>query len=184
MNMKNQKTLAIVQGALIAALYVVLTYAQEMLLPQTTSMAVQFRASEMLTMLAVLTPTAIPGLTVGCVLANLVSVGSLPIDMVMGSLATLIATFCMWKLRNIRIKGLPILSALMPALFNGIIVGWEIEAFFIEGGFHFGSFLIQVGLVALGELGVCFILGLPFFKAVEKTGVLKLRKAESEGTTE
>ncbi len=122
--------------------------------------------SEVLTLAAVLTPDAIVGLTLGCVLANLVSVSALPIDTVMGSLATLIATFLMWKLRNVRIASLPVLSALMPAVINGIIVGLEIELFYIEGSFHFTSFLIQAGLVALGELGVCIALGLPFFKAI------------------
>ncbi len=165
----------LVQAALIAALYVVLTYAQELLLPGTTSMAVQFRVSEVLTLAAVLTPDAIVGLTLGCVIANLVSVSALPIDMVMGSLATLIATFLMWKLRNVRIASLPVLSALMPALINGIIVGLEIEIFYIEGSFHFTSFLIQGGLVALGELGVCIVLGLPFFKALEKTRIFGAR---------
>lgn len=175
--MKNTKTLAIAQSAVIAALYVVLTYAQELLLPNSTSMAVQFRASELLTMTAVFTPSAIPGLTLGCIIANLVSVNSLPIDMVMGSLATLLATLLMWKFRNVRFKGLPLLSTIMPALLNGLIVGWEIEVFFIEGSFRFGSFLLQAGLVALGELGVCVILGLPFLKAMERTGVVKKLQA-------
>lgn len=170
---KNKGTMYLVQSAVIAALYVVLTYAQELLLPGTTSMAVQFRASEVLTMLALFTPAAIPGLTVGCVLANIVSMGALPVDMVFGSLATLLAALCMYRLRGVRIKGLPVLSALMPALFNGVIIGLEIEVFFIEGPFHFGSFLIQGGLVALGELGVCLILGLPLVLVLERTKLIK-----------
>ena len=55
--------------------------------------------------------------------------------------------------------GYPLLSLLMPAVFNGIVIGWEIEVFFIEGKFHFASFLTQGGLVALGELGVMLVLG-------------------------
>ena len=47
----------------------------------------------------------------------------------------------------------------MPALWNGVIVGWEIETFFIEGDFIFADFLLQGGLVALGELGVMLTLG-------------------------
>lgn len=166
---KNKGTMYLVQGAVIAALYVALTYAQELLLPGTTSMAVQFRASEALTMLALFTPAAVPGLTVGCVLANIVSLGALPVDMVFGSAATLLAALCMYRLRNVRIKGVPLLSALMPALFNGVIVGLEIEIFFIEGPFHFGSFLVQGGLVALGELAVCIVLGLPLVLVLERT---------------
>jgi len=169
----NKKVLFLVQAALIAALYVVLTYAQEMLLPGTTSMAIQFRASEALTMLAVFTPAAIPGLTVGCVLANLINVNALPVDMIMGSAATLLAALCMYLLRKVCVKGLPLVSALMPAIFNGVIIGLEIEIFFIEGPFHFTSFLIQAGCVALGELAVCFTLGLLLTYAIKKRGLDK-----------
>lgn len=167
--MKNKKkTMYLVQGAVIAGLYVAMTWAQETLLPGTTSMAVQFRVSEILTMLALFTPAAIPGLTIGCVLANLLSTGALPVDMIFGSLATLLATFAMYKCRNIRFKGIPLVSAIMPALFNGVIIGWEIETFFIDGSFHILSFLTQAGLVALGEIGVLFVLGIPFAMLIEK----------------
>lgn len=158
--MKNKKIQFIVQTAIIAAMYAALTYAQNALLPGTTSAAVQFRVSEALNVLALFTPAAIPGLTIGCVLSNLVNIGAgLPLDMIFGSLATLGATTCMYFMRKIRIKNYPFLAFLMPALWNGIIVGWEIETFFIDGPFLFSDFLIQGGLVALGELGVLFILG-------------------------
>lgn len=170
---KKKSTLYLVQGAVIAALYVTLTYAQELWLPGTTSMAVQFRASEVLTVLAFFTPAAVPGLTAGCVLANLVNVGALPVDMILGSAATLLAALCMYRLRGVRIKNLPVLGIIMPALFNGVIIGLEIELFFIEGPFHFGSFLVQGGLVALGELGVCLILGLPLTALLERTKLSK-----------
>lgn len=168
---RQKSTLYIVQAAVIAALYVVLTMGQEMLLPSTTSMAVQFRVSEALTMLAVYTPAAIPGLTVGCFVSNLLNVGALPIDMVVGSLASFMAAMVMYWLRNFRIFGLPVIAVLMPAIFNGVIVGLEIEIFFIEGPFNFVSFLIQGGLVALGELGVCIIIGLPLAAVVQKLGL-------------
>ena len=163
----SKKTHSLVLGGVIAALYVALTYAQETLLPGTTSMAVQFRLSEALTLLAAFTPAAIPGLTVGCLLANIVSLSALPVDMIFGSVATLLAVLCMYKLRGVTFKGMPILSALMPAIFNGVIIGMEIEIFFIEGGFHFGSFLTQVACVALGEIGVCMTLGLVLVKIIK-----------------
>ncbi len=169
----NKKIIYLVQSALIAALYVALTYGQELLFPGTTSMAVQFRVSEALTMLAVFTPAAIPGLTIGCVIANLVSISALPVDMIMGSIATLLAALCMYFTRNICLKKLPLLSALMPAIFNGIIIGLEIEIFFIEGSFHFTSFLLQAGLVALGELGVLYTLGLLLTAALKRNGLDK-----------
>lgn len=167
---KNKGTLYLVQAAVIAALYAALTYAQNLLLPGSASMAVQFRVSEVLTMLALFTPAAIPGLTVGCVLANISSLSVLgPYDMIFGSLASLGAAAAIYLLRNVRVFSIPFLSVLMPALFNGVIVGWEIEFFFIEGPFNMLSFLTQGGFVALGELGVCIVLGIPLIKAIEKT---------------
>lgn len=158
--MKNKKVLFLVQTAVIAAMYAALTYAQNLLLPGTTSAAVQFRVSEALNVLALFTPAAIPGLTLGCILSNIYNIGAgLPLDMIFGSLATLGATLSIYFLRNVKIKNYPFLSLLMPALWNGIVIGWEIETFFIEGPFNFGSFLLQGGLVALGELSVLFILG-------------------------
>lgn len=167
--MKKKSTLFVVQAAVIAALYAVLTILQNTLLPGTASMAVQFRVSEVLTILAVFTPAAIPGLAVGCVIANISSLSVLgPYDMIFGSLASLLAAVLMYSLRNKRLFKLPVAAALMPALANGILVGFEIEFFFVEGGFHFGDFLLQGGLVALGELGVLFVLGLPLARLIEK----------------
>lgn len=167
--MKSKSTIYIVQAAVIAALYATLTILQNILLPGTASMAVQFRVSEILTILAVFTPAAIPGLTIGCIIANISSLSALgPYDMIFGSLASLIAAVLMYLLRNKRLFSLPVLSALMPAVINGIFVGFEIEFFFVDGGFHFSDFLLQGGLVALGELGVLFVLGLPFAKIIEK----------------
>ncbi len=154
-------------GAVIAALYVALTYTQEAIFPNSTSMAVQFRLSEALTMLCVFTPAAIPGLTIGCLFANIISVSALPVDMIMGTLASFLACLCIYKTRSITFKGVPYLSALMPAIFNGIIIGLEIEIFFIEGPFNFLSFLTQAGFVALGELVVCLTLGLALYKALK-----------------
>ena len=172
--MKTKSTVYIVQAAVIAALYAVLTILQNTLLPGTASAAVQFRVSEVLTILAVFTPAAIPGLTIGCVIANISSLSVLgPYDLIFGSIASLLAAVMMYLLRSKRLFKLPVASALMPALANGIIVGFEIEFFFVEGGFHFGDFLFQGGCVALGELGVLFVLGLPLARLIEKQGLDK-----------
>ncbi|MCD7722791.1 MAG: QueT transporter family protein [Clostridiales bacterium] len=158
--MKNKQVLFITQTAVIAAMYAALTYLQNFLLPGTTSAAVQFRVSECLNVLALFSPAAIPGLTIGCVISNLYNIGTgLPLDMIFGSLATLGATLAIYFLRNVKIKSYPLAAMLMPALFNGVIVGWEIEFFFIEGDFAFASFLIQGALVALGEVLVMLTLG-------------------------
>lgn len=175
--MKTKKqVLWLTQAAVIAALYAALTVAQSIIAPGTASMAVQFRVSEAMTLLCCITPAAIPGLTLGCFLANFLFMDALPVDMILGSLATLLAGLVMYALRNIQWKKLPLLAALMPALFNGVIIGLEIEIFFIEGPFHFTSFLVQGGLVALGELAVCFTLGLLLYKALDRPQIRNFLK--------
>lgn len=166
MNM-SKKIHRLVVSAVIAALYVAMTYAQELIAPTTTSMAVQLRLSEALTVLCLFTPAAVPGLTVGCFIANFTAMGALPMDIVLGSLASFLACLAMYGTRNLTLKGIPVLSLLMPALFNGIIIGAEIEAFFIEGPFNFLSFMTQGGMVALGELVVLFTLGLMLVKFIK-----------------
>ena len=83
---KNVKFIS--HAALIAALYVALTYGQNLLIPNSTSWAIQFRASEALCVLAFFTPAAIPGLTIGCLLFNISNAAALPLDFLVGTLAT------------------------------------------------------------------------------------------------
>ena len=170
--MKNKRVLYITQAAIIAALYAVLTIGQNTLLPGTASAAVQFRVAEVLCVLAIYTPAAIPGLTIGCIIANISSVtaGLGFYDMIFGSLASLLAALAMYGLRNVRIKNIPFLALLMPALFNGVIVGLEISIFFSDTGFSFVSFLITGGCVALGELVVLLVLGIPACLLLNKHG--------------
>ena len=92
--MKSKQIRMITHGAILAALYVALTYLQNWLLPGTTSAAMQFRASEALCIFALFTPAAIPGLTVGCLLFNISNAGALPLDWLVGTGATLLATTC------------------------------------------------------------------------------------------
>lgn len=171
--MQNKKIIYLTQAAVIAAMYAVLTIGQNLLLPGTASAAVQFRVAEVLAVLAIYTPAAIPGLTIGCVIANISSAtaGLGFYDMIFGSLASLLAAITMYLLRNVRIKNIPFLALLMPALFNGLIVGFEIDFFFI-GNMHFNivDFLIQGGLVALGELVVLLVLGIPMCILLNKQG--------------
>lgn len=169
----HKKTHNLVVGGVIAALYVALTYAQEFIFPGTATMAVQFRLSEALTVLSLFTPAAIPGLTVGCFIANFTAAGALPTDILFGSFASFLACLSMYKLRKICFKGIPFLSLLMPALFNGVIIGLEIEIFFIEGDFHFLSFFTQGGLVALGESAVLFTAGLLLYKIFKNKNLEK-----------
>lgn len=167
------KSKNIVKAAMIGALYVLLTYLQNFLFPGTTSAAIQFRASEALVMLALFSPTAICGLTVGCCIANIIS--GMPLDIIIGSFATLLATTLIYYTRNIKLKGFPVLSLFFPALCNGLIVGAEIQFFYI-GGFEWIGFLIQVGCVALGEFAVSIVLGTPFYYFICKTSLNKILK--------
>lgn len=168
-NSRKKATLYLVQGAIIATLYVTVNYAQEMFLPFISTVGpVQFRLSELLCTMAVFTPAAIPGLTVGCLLSNIISLGVLPLDMIIGSLATLLAAICAYAMRNIRLFSVPVPSLFMPVVFNGVLIGLELELFYIEGAFTFAGFCLQAGLVALGELGVCVVLGIPFYLLLRK----------------
>lgn len=163
----SRKNRSLATSAVIAALYVALTYSQNAIFPGSASMAIQFRVSEALCVLALFTPAAIPGLTVGCLIANIVTFGALPMDMLFGTFASLLAAVSMYALKRVTFRGLPLLSLAMPALFNGAIIGAEIEAFFIDGPFRFSSFLIQGGCVAVGEIGVLFTLGLMLAKIIK-----------------
>ena len=107
----KKKNAFIAQTAIIAAMYAALTYAQTIILPGSTTMAVQFRVSEALNVLALFTPAAIPGLTLGCVVSNLASIGQgLPLDMIFGSLATLGSVTCMYFLREVKVGKYPLLA--------------------------------------------------------------------------
>lgn len=170
--MKPKKAYPLVMGALIAALYAALTYAASVL--GLAYGPVQFRFSEALTVLAALTPAAIPGLTIGCFLGNLGSPYGM-IDIVCGTLATLVAAVLSYATRNVRIKGIPVLAPLFPIISNAVIVGAEIAVYLPEGFTVYG-FLINALWVGLGELVVCYAAGIPLLIAIEKTGLKKYFK--------
>ena len=149
----NKQATYLAHGALIAAMYAALTHLQNLLIPGSATWAIQFRASEALCVLALFTPAAIPGLSVGCFLFNLTFSGALPLDMLVGTAATALACGGMYLTRGLRIKGAPLLGLAMPALCNGLLVGWELTVY-VGGGFPLNALY-----VALGELGVLFTLG-------------------------
>ena len=156
---RNTRVRFLTEAAMIAAGYTVLTLLAMML--NLAYGPVQFRFSEALTVLPVLTPAAVPGLAVGCLLSNLwSSMGAL--DIIFGTAATLLAA-----LTTYMVKGIPILAPLPPVLFNALIVGVEITIV-SPGGFVFPAFLANALSVGLGELAVCYVLGLPLLVALEK----------------
>lgn len=149
----NKKVRFLTHGALLAALYVVLTYLQNFLIPDSATWAIQFRASEALCVLAFFTPAAIPGLTVGCLLFNISYAGALPLDFLIGTLASFLSTGAMWLTRKWTVKGYPLAGLLMPALSNALLVGWELTVY-IGGGFF-----LNAVYVAIGEAAVLLSLG-------------------------
>ena len=155
----------ITHSSIIAALYAVLTHLQNMILPGSASWAIQMRLSEALCVLAFFTPAAIPGLTIGCLLFNITFSGALPLDFLVGSLATYLAARGMWMTRTWLVRNIPLAGLLMPALANAILVGWELTVY-IGGGFA-----INALYVALGELAVLLTLGAVLYLTIRRRGL-------------
>ena len=152
----------IAHAAIIAALYAVLTHFQNILLPGSATWAIQMRLSEALCILAFFTPAAAVGLGIGCLLFNLTFSAALPLDFLVGTLASYFATKAMWFSRRITVKGYPLPGMLMPALFNAILVGWELSVY-IGGGFW-----INALYVAIGEAAVLLTLGTVLYYAMKR----------------
>ena len=164
----NKKVRFLVHSAVIAAVYVALTHLQNFLLPGSATWFIQFRVAEALCILAYFTPAAIPGLAIGCLLFNITYAGSLPLDFAVGSTATALAAGGMWLTRDVSVKGYPLPGMLMPALFNAILVGWELTVY-IGGGFW-----LNAACVAAGELGVLLTLGTILYYAIKKRRLERL----------
>ena len=149
-------------AAIIAALYAVLTHFQNILLPGSATWAIQLRMSEALSILAFFTPAAAMGLAVGCLVFNLTFAAALPLDFLVGTIATYLACKTMWLTRNVKVKNFPLVGMLMPALFNAILVGWELTAY-IGGGFW-----MNATYVAIGEAIVLLTAGSVLYFAMKK----------------
>ena len=154
-------------AALLAALYVGLCLLQNALVPGSATWVIQFRAAEALCVLAFFTPAAIPGLSIGCLLFNLVYAYALPLDPIVGTAATWLCCSVMYATRHIRVKGYPLLGLLMPALFNAILVGWELSVY-VGGGFFLNALY-----VAIGEAAVLLTLGSALYYALTARGLDK-----------
>ncbi len=138
---KLMNTRSLCLSAIIAALYAALT----LLLPAISYGELQCRVSEALTVLPMLLPQAIPGLFVGCLIANLLSPVGI-VDIIFGSLATLIAAIGTYHLRKH-----PVLAGACPVVANGLIIGWMLAQFY-------GLPLwLTMGQIAVGELAAVLI---------------------------
>ena len=167
MNMKNLSVRRLVRCAVIAAVYVVVC----LVLAPVSYGAVQVRVAEALCLLPVFGAEYIVGVTLGCFLANLL--GSTVVDVVFGTLATLLACLVTYKLRDIRVKGLAIPASLPPVVFNMIIVGaFEITFFFSDGAPTAMLAVFNAVTVGIGELISCTILGVALVKLIESNAGL------------
>ena len=154
MKTQTQATRRLARGAVIAALYTALT----LLLAPISYGQLQIRLSEAMTLLPILLPEAVPALAVGCQLSNILG-GCTILDIVFGTLATLLAALCTRRLR-----GKFWLAAAMPVLFNGVIVGAVV---------HYGySPAVPLALcmltVAIGEAIACMIVGPLLMRALRR----------------
>lgn len=172
---KQSKVRFMAEGAVIAAIYAVLTYVAASM--NLAYGPIQFRFSEALTVLPVFTPAAIPGLAIGCLISNLGSPLGI-VDWVLGTAATLLAAIVSRMLRNIRWKGIPVLSVLPAVLFNAVIIGFEVACLSESGVFSVSNasvtaFLSGAASVGAGQLVVCFALGIPLIMALNKANFTK-----------
>ena len=168
MNMKNLSVRRLVRCAVIAAVYVVVC----LVLAPFSYGAVQVGVAEALCLLPVFGAEHIVGVTLGCFLANLLG-STVVVDVVFGTLATLLACLVTYKLRDIRVKGLAIPASLPPVAFNMIIVGaFEITFFFSDGAPTAMLAVFNAVTVGIGELISCTILGVALVKLIESNAGL------------
>ena len=180
--MKNKNVLYLTQAAMIAALYVVLTMIANAL--GIASGNIQVRFSEALTVLPFLTPAAVPGLFIGCLIANLVTGAMLP-DIIFGSLATLIGAIGTWMLGKAALgkdekqkKLFTWLSPLPPILANAVIIPPVLK-------YAYGiiPMWFSVITVTAGEIISCGIFGLILLaalKKVQKPAVPRLKRQKTQ----
>ncbi len=158
------KTKKIAVTALIASIYAVLTIS----LGFMSYSNIQFRVAEIMILLAFVDKDYIPGLTLGCFLANILGVYGIP-DTIFGTLATFISACMVYKTGKLLGKntGSIVLASLWPAIVNAFIIGWMLNKF---AGLPLFLSMAQVGF---GEFVVITIAGIPLFKALEgKYGLL------------
>ncbi|MEO1816648.1 MAG: QueT transporter family protein [Acetobacterium sp.] len=160
--MRKISVLFVTQAAVIAAMYVVLTFVSSSM--GLASGEIQIRLSEMLVILPAFTPAAIPGLFLGCLLSNLLT-GCTVIDIVFGSLATLIAAVLSYQLRNHKY---PLLVTVPPVVANMIVVPFILK-------FSYGVPLpipVMMATVGIGEVISCVVLGSVLYFALDKRRVI------------
>ena len=142
--------LSLVQAAMIAALYIVLTFIANAL--GLANQAIQVRFSEALTILPYFTPAAIPGLFVGCLLSNLLTGCALP-DIIFGSLATVVGAYFTYKLRKYKW-----LAPIPPIAANAIVVPFVLLYAYVIKPLWFSFITVTIGeIISCGVLGMLLL---------------------------
>jgi uncharacterized membrane protein len=156
--MNNKKTLFLTEAAVIAAIYTVLVLAFQPI----SFGPIQFRIAEALTILPYFTPAAIPGVTIGCFLSAILT-GADILDMVFGSLATLIAAVISYLLRRNKF-----LVPIPPIVANALIIPWVLRyAYDVPDAIPFMMLTVGAGeVLAVGVLGTMLLLSLEKVKHV------------------
>ncbi len=150
-------------AGIIAGIYAGLT----LILPIPQYHGIQLRVAEAMTLLPFLIPAAVPGLAMGCFLANLLG-SPFVLDWIFGTLATLLAALWTRRMPN------KWLAALPPVLCNAVIVGAEIAYFtLVDGGAFWAAYGLNALTVGLGECIACFALGIPLVNWLAKTPIVK-----------
>ena len=169
--MKSYKIQTMARCAMIAALYT----AVSLLLAPLSYGAVQVRIAEALTLLPVLTPLAVPGVAVGCLITNAygVSAGANILgaaDILLGTAATLLAALATRAMRRLTIGGLAVPASLPPVLFNAVVVGAELTwaEFNTLSTPMLWVYMLQVGL---GQFISCTILGVLLVWMLQRAGL-------------
>lgn len=150
----NKKTLYLTQAAVIAALYVVLVFVFQ----YSSFGPIQFRIAEALTVLPYFTPAAIPGVTIGCLLSNLLFKADI-LDVIFGTGATLIAAYLSYQLKDNKF-----LVPIPPILVNAIIIPWILKYAYFEAN----TIPIMMLSVGAGQLVSAGILGMVLLFSLEK----------------
>ncbi len=164
--MSDKRIRYLTQGAVIAAIYVVLCQ----IFAPISFRDVQVRIAEGLTILPYFTPAAIPGLFIGCLLGNLLG-GAIPVDVIFGSLATLIGALGTWAIgnwirRHQRSNASKYWLPIPPIVANTVII-----PLILYYGYGINIPIpIQMATVGLGEVLSCGVIGMIFQFALEKAG--------------
>jgi len=148
---KSKKVQFITKSAIIAAIYVLLSF----IFAPISYGLLQVRIAEALTVLPAYTPAAIPGLFIGCIISNIIG-GNGPLDIILGSIATLIAALLSYKMPKRFLVPLP------PIVVNALVVGYILKVVLNV------PFLVAMGWVAGGQTIACYGLGYPLMSQLDK----------------